>query len=47
MKSVEDYKNSRNSVSVKYTEFNSLKTRFPNHFLLSMKERTLLISIVS
>lgn len=32
MKSVEDYKNSRNSVSVKYTEFNSLKTRFPNHF---------------
>lgn len=32
MSSVKEYKESRNSVSAKYTEFNSLKTRFPNHF---------------
>lgn len=32
MNSVEEYKKSRNSVSAKYTEFNSLKTRFPNNF---------------
>lgn len=32
MSSVKEYKESRNSVSAKYTEFNSLKTRFPDHF---------------
>lgn len=32
MITVEEYKNSRNSVSAKYTEFNCLKTRCPNNF---------------
>lgn len=32
MTSVEEYKKSRNSVSAKYAEFNSLKTRYPDHF---------------
>lgn len=32
MSSVKEYKESRNSVSAKYTEFNALKTKFPNHF---------------
>lgn len=32
MITVEEYKKSRNSVSAKYAEFNSLKTRYPNHF---------------
>lgn len=32
MISVEEYKESRNSVSAKYAEFNSLKTRYPDHF---------------
>lgn len=47
MISVEEYIESRNSVSAKYAEFNSLKTRYPDHFLHFMKGKMHLIFIIN